>query len=76
MMSRHAPGATSQAIPGSTVLFTADQMDDLHWFFHGFVNCYALSSLKLLMRIKMAIKFEVSRVLVVTTRKEANAFSL
>jgi hypothetical protein len=27
---------TSQAIPGSTTLFTADQMDDLYWFFRGF----------------------------------------
>jgi hypothetical protein len=27
---------TLQAIPGSTTLFTADQMDDLHWFFRGF----------------------------------------
>jgi hypothetical protein len=25
-----------QTIPSSTMLFTADQMDDLHWFFHGF----------------------------------------
>jgi hypothetical protein len=25
-----------QTIPGSTTLFTADQMDDLHWFFSGF----------------------------------------
>jgi hypothetical protein len=25
-----------QTIPGSTTLFTADQMDDLHWFFRGF----------------------------------------
>jgi hypothetical protein len=23
-------------IPSSTTLFTADQMDDLHWFFRGF----------------------------------------
>jgi hypothetical protein len=30
------PATTSQAIPGSTTLFTADQMDDLHWFFRGF----------------------------------------
>jgi hypothetical protein len=30
------PATTSQAIPGSTTLFTADQMDDLHWFFCGF----------------------------------------
>jgi hypothetical protein len=29
------PVTTSQAIPGSTTLFTADQMD-LHWFFRGF----------------------------------------
>jgi hypothetical protein len=28
--------ASSHAIPGSTALFTADQMDDLHWFFRGF----------------------------------------
>jgi hypothetical protein len=25
-----------QTIPGSTTLLTADQMDDLHWFFRGF----------------------------------------
>jgi hypothetical protein len=25
-----------QTIPGSTMLFTADQMDNLHWFFRGF----------------------------------------
>jgi hypothetical protein len=25
-----------QTIPGSTTLFTAGQMDDLHWFFRGF----------------------------------------
>jgi hypothetical protein len=30
------PSTTSQAIPGSTMLFTAYQMDDLHWFFRGF----------------------------------------
>jgi hypothetical protein len=24
-----------QTIPGSTTLSTADQMDDLHWFFRG-----------------------------------------
>jgi hypothetical protein len=30
------PATTSQAIPRSTTLFTADQMDDLHWFFRGF----------------------------------------
>jgi hypothetical protein len=30
------PATTSQAIPGLTTLFTADQMDDLHWFFRGF----------------------------------------
>jgi hypothetical protein len=53
------PATTSQAIPGSTTLFTADQMDDLLWFFRGFytkrvagvqklsevVICYTLSSL-------------------------------
>jgi hypothetical protein len=26
----------TQAIPGSTTLFTTDQMDDLHWFFRVF----------------------------------------
>jgi hypothetical protein len=30
------PATILQAIPGSTTLFTADQMDDLHWFLRGF----------------------------------------
>jgi hypothetical protein len=37
--SCHTPVAFDgivQTIPGSTMLFTADQMDDLHWFFRGF----------------------------------------
>jgi hypothetical protein len=35
-VTRHAFDGVVQTIPGSTMLFTTDQMDDLHWFFRGF----------------------------------------
>jgi hypothetical protein len=42
-------------IPGSTTLFTADQMDDLHWFFRGFYIKRVAGVQKM-----VAIKFEKS----------------
>jgi hypothetical protein len=41
------PTTTSQAIPDSTTLFTADQMDDLHWFFRGFYTKHVAGIQKL-----------------------------